>query len=149
MKGEVAGSAGIAEKRARSPFLVTLPWATLRPPERGREYVVLVSVLRLTSFRTVPAFFSYSNRIQGQLKRSPGLIGFSLNAHLLRKMFWTLSVWESPEAIADFVNESPHREIMAALKGKIRDPRFIQWRISGFQCPPTWAHAFQMAEEKL
>ncbi len=136
----------MAEARASvSPFLLTLPWATIRRPESGHEYVALVSVLSLNSFRTVPAFFSYSSQIQTQLKRAPGLIGFSLNAHLFRKMFWTLSVWESPEAIAAFVNESPHKEIMAALRGRIRNPRFIQWRISGTQCPPSWQHAFKRA----
>jgi heme-degrading monooxygenase HmoA len=120
------------------------PWATIRKPEPGREYVALFSELYLLSFRTVPAFFSYSGKIQGQLKRSPGLIGFSLNAEVLRKAFWTLSVWESAEAIAEFVHENPHKGIMAALRGKIRNPRFIQWKISSIQCPPTWNHAFRV-----
>jgi hypothetical protein len=110
--------------------MLILPWAAIRQPEPGREYVALLSELHLDGFRTMPAFFSYSNKIQGQLKRSPGLIGFSLNAHVFRKMFWTLSVWESAEAIAEFVHEKPHKDVMAALQGKFRNARFIQWRIS-------------------
>jgi heme-degrading monooxygenase HmoA len=128
---------------------VILPWATLRRAEPGREYVALLSELYLDSVRTMPAFFSYSGKIQAQLKRSPGLIGFSLNAHVFRKKFWTLSVWESDEAIALFVHEKPHKDVMAALQGKLRNARFIRWRISGFQCPPSWAHAFRMREEGL
>jgi heme-degrading monooxygenase HmoA len=132
-----------------SPFMLILPWANLRRPEPGREYVALLSELYLDSFRTMPAFFSYSGKIQTQLKRSPGLIGFSLNAHLFRKKFWTLSVWESDEAIALFVHERPHKDVMEAMRGRFRNARFIRWRISGFQCPPSWAHAFRMREEGL
>jgi heme-degrading monooxygenase HmoA len=132
-----------------SPLMLIRPWATIRRPEPGREYVAMLSELYLESFRMMPAFFSYSGKIQAQLKRSPGLIGFSLNAHVFRKKFWTLSVWESAEAIALFVHEKPHKEVMEALQGKFRNARFIQWRISGFQYPPSWNHAFRMREEGL
>lgn len=140
----------MAEARGSvSPFMLILPWSTIREPEPGREYVAMLSELYLDSFRTMPAFFSYSGKIQAQLKRSPGLIGFSLNTHVFRKKFWTLSVWESAEAIALFVHEKPHKDIMEALQGTFRNARFIQWRISGFQCPPSWAHAFRRREEGL
>ncbi len=136
-------------QRSVSPLMLILPWTTVRKPEPGREYVALLSELRLNGFRTVPAFFSYSNKVQGQLKRTPGVIGFSMNAHVFQKMFWTLSVWESAEALAEFVHEKPHKDVMEALQGKFRDPRFIQWKISSLQCPPSWNHAFRVREEGL
>ncbi len=115
----------------------------IQQPVPTREYVALLSELPLESFRALPAFLSYAWQIDAQLKRTPGLIGYSMKARLLRKMFWTLSVWESAAALKAFVEERPHEEVMEALRGKMRRTRFVQWRIAGFQCPPTWEHAFK------
>ena len=122
------------------------PWKTVQKPVPTREYVALLSELPLETFRALPAFLSYAREIDAHLKRAPGLIGYSMKARLLRKMFWTLSVWESTAALKAFVDERPHDEAMAALQGKMGRTRFIQWRIADFQCPPTWEHAFKREE---
>jgi len=122
------------------------PWKTVQQPVPTREYVALLSQLPLESFRALPAFLSYTREIEGQLKRAPGLIGYSMKARLLRKVFWTLSVWESVAALKAFVDEPPHGDVMAALRGKMGRTRFVQWRIAGFQCPPSWEHALKREE---
>jgi len=122
------------------------PWKTIQRPVPTREYVALLSELPLESFRALPAFLSYAREIDAQLKRASGLIGYSMKARLLRKLFWTLSVWESSAALDAFVRQAPHDDAMAALREKMGKTRFVQWRIAGFQCPPTWEHAFKREE---
>ena len=95
------------------------PWVTFRQPDPGREYLVLLSELPLLRFRDLGAFVLYSGRIQGQLKGTPGVLGYSLLAHIHKKQFWTLSVWESESALQDFVVSPPHLHVMRSLRGKM------------------------------
>jgi len=118
----------------------------IQQPVPTREYVALLTELPLQSFRALPACFSCTREIEGKLKRAPGLIGYSMKVRLLRKIFWTLSIWENGAALKAFVDEAPHGDVMAALRGKMGRTRFMQWRIAGFQCPPTWEHAFKREE---
>ena len=114
------------------------PWVTYRQPEANREYLALLSELPLKRFRTLPVFLVYTWRIQAQLRRSPGLVGYSLFARLLRKKFWTLSVWESDAALREFVTRMPHSGVMTALQARMAETRFVRWNIRGSEYPPRW-----------
>src|SRR5688572_6850434 len=70
------------------------PWVTFRQPGPEREYLVLLTALPLKHLRDLGAFLLYTWRILGQLRQTPGLLGYSLLAHILQRQFWTLSVWE-------------------------------------------------------
>ena len=69
----------------------------------------------------MPRFFYYTGRIQSQLKSAPGLIGYSLVAHVLAKRFWTLSVWEDETALERFVRQKPHQQAMITLRRYMGD----------------------------
>jgi hypothetical protein len=117
------------------------PWVTFRQPDPDREYLVLLSELPLRRFRDLGAFLLYTWRIQGQLRRSPGLLGYSLLAHILQRRFWTLSVWEGDAALQQFVVEHPHGQVMQALRDKMGQTRFVRWSIRGSEFPPQWPEA--------
>src|SRR5262249_21740589 len=108
-----------------------------------REYSVLLTELPLNRFRDLGVFLLYSLRIQGQLKRTAGLVGYSFAARIRERRFWTLSVWQNESALRQFVAEIPHRNIMAALQGKIGQTRFIPWKVRGSDYPPSWREAFE------
>jgi hypothetical protein len=63
------------------------PWVTLRRLDPDREYLVLLSELPLKRFRDLGAFLLYTWRIQAQLRHTPGLLGYSLLAHILERQF--------------------------------------------------------------
>jgi hypothetical protein len=117
------------------------PWVTFRRPERDREYLVLLSELPLRRFRDLGAFLVYTWRIQGQLKRTPGVLGYSLLARLLARQFWTLSVWDGEAALQEFVFAAPHGHLMRALEGKMGQTHFVRWPIRGSELPPGWQDA--------
>jgi Domain of unknown function (DUF3291) len=114
------------------------PWKSFAPVEQGREYLVLLSYLPLKSFSKLPLFMRFTMQIQKQLKKSPGAIGYSLRAKLLSRNFWTLSVWESSQALRDFVVKVPHGEVMKTLTPHMGKTKFTQWKILGSGVPPTW-----------
>lgn len=84
----------------------TKPWVTFHRPDPDRDYLVLLTQLPLKRFRDLGAFLHYTWRIQRQLRRTPGLLGYSLLARILKRQFWTLSVWEGEAALHQFVVEN-------------------------------------------
>jgi hypothetical protein len=120
----------------------TKPWVTFHQPDPHREYLVLLSELPLKRFRDLGRFVLYSWRIQGQLPRTPGLLGYSLRAYILERQFWTLSVWEGEAALHEFVIASPHHQVMRALQGKMGETRFVRWHLRGAELPTQWEDAF-------
>ncbi len=72
----------------------------------------MVSFLPLEEFRAIPKFVRYTRQIQRQLAGSEGLIGYSMDANVVGKEFWTSSVWEDAQALRRFVHRTPHDEIM-------------------------------------
>jgi hypothetical protein len=117
------------------------PWVTFRRPDPEREYLVLLSALPLKRFRDLGVFLLYTWRIQGQLRRTPGLLGYSLLARILQRQFWTLSVWEGETALQQFVAAYPHGQVMRALQEKMGQTHFVRWTMRGSEFPPRWPEA--------
>jgi hypothetical protein len=113
----------------------TTPWVSLRQPELDREYLALLTELPLRRFRHLGAFLRYTWRIQGQLRRTPGVLGYALRARIFAGQFWTLSVWDGDAALHQFVVADAHAHVMAALQGKMGQTRFVRWRVSGAVYP--------------
>ena len=79
--------------------------------------------------------------IRKQLRTAQGLIGYTLWAKPLSKRYWTLSVWESEEALHSFMVDSPHVEVMKDLGPRMEPTKFVQWQARGLTEPPTWDEA--------
>ena len=47
-----------------------LPWTTISPPDRAREYVVMASRLPLARYRDMPGFLRAAMLIRAQLART-------------------------------------------------------------------------------
>ena len=120
----------------------TKPWVTFHRPEPAQEYLVLLTELPLKRWRDLGAFLLYTWRIQGQLRRTPGLLGYALRAHIRTRQFWTLSAWEGEAALHQFVVEQPHGHVMMALRGKMAQTHFVRWSMRGTAFPPLWQDAF-------
>ena len=119
----------------------TLPWKSFAAPERDREYTAMVSYLPLNKFRALPKFLRYTRQIQRQLAASEGLVGYSMDAKVFGKEFWTLSVWEDAEALRRFVHRDPHDETMTDLLPDMGRTAFVRWRAKGSTVPPDWSAA--------
>ena len=114
------------------------PWKHFAEAKADQEYLVQLTYLPLKRYRMLFRFLRYSAAIQKQLANADGLLGFSLMAHPVSREFWTLSVWTSRDALMRFTGNMPHGHVMQALSGRMRPTVFIDWRINGSQCPPSW-----------
>jgi hypothetical protein len=125
-----------------------LPWKTFAAHEADREYPALLSRLPLDTFGAMPKFFRYVFGIRRQLARSEGLIGYSLDANLPDKEFWTLSVWENRESLWRFVQRMPHSRAMTDLAPNMGRTEFFHFEVDGASVPPPWEEARRRMRER-
>ncbi len=118
-----------------------LPWRTFRRPDPQREYLALMSYLPLSSFLSFPLFVWYALRVTRQLRRTPGLIAYSLEAKLLSREFWTLSAWESEELLQSFVKRFPHTAAMHWMAPRMGETFFTRYAVTGADLPLSWLEA--------
>lgn len=115
-----------------------LPWVVGRTPDPSTEYTAMASRLPLLRFRALPGFLRDTLRIRRQLATAPGLVGYGLKADVLRKTFWTFSVWEDQASIQAFARSDPHRRITARLAPHMGQTRFRTFTLRGDRLPMTW-----------
>ena len=115
-----------------------LPWKSFATPESGRGYHAILSYLPLNKWRAIPKFIRYTFRIRDQLAGSEGLIGYSLDANVPRREFWTLSVWEDEESLWRFVQRTPHGRVMTDLLPDMGQTSFFPFKVDGSSIPPDW-----------
>jgi hypothetical protein len=118
-----------------------IPWKAAQAPAAGARYLALISYLPLVHYRALPKFFRFTRETLVQLRNTPGLMGFSLDARPLTKEFWTLSAWRDQQSLADFVGKVPHSEIMKALAPHMGKSQFAQWSVEAHELPLDWNSA--------
>ncbi|HEY5837060.1 DUF3291 domain-containing protein [Streptomyces sp.] len=119
----------------------TLPWTTPNPGTPGTQALVMASRLEVRSLKDVPRFFVKSLSAWNQVRKAPGALGASLIAQPLKRTFWTLSAWESKDALYVFAGTEPHRGIMNGLRPTMRDSTFTFWEVPVEQLPVAWDDA--------
>ncbi len=125
-----------------------LPWKGFGQPAADAEYLVMLTHLPVRGLRGLLPFLNYVRLIRKQLEAGPaGLVGYSLLAQPLRSNYWTLSAWEGPAALGQFIRESPHRDAMAELPKVLSDFRTWRWRCAGRDLPPRWDDALARSSE--
>ncbi|MFG2592540.1 DUF3291 domain-containing protein [Streptomyces sp. NPDC048438] len=126
----------------------TLPWVTPQPPPSEGTTVVMASRFEVRSLLDVPRFFLKSMVAWKQVRSAPGAFGASLVAQPAKRVFFTLSAWESRDALYAFARTEPHRGIMTALKPTMRSSTFTFWEAPVGQLPITWDEAKRRIEEQ-
>ncbi len=116
-----------------------LPWVTRQPIEPDRPYVVMSSKLPLKRSRSIPGFLRDTLTIRRQLRSAAGLVGYSLDANLAHRTFWTFSVWTDQGSLDTFAATEPHRRIIGRLRPLMAPTRFSTTTMSGADIPTTWA----------
>jgi quinol monooxygenase YgiN len=115
-----------------------LPWTSRQPIDAERTYVVMASKLPLRRMRAVPGFLRDTLAIRRQLASTNGLVGYALDAEVVRRTFWTFSVWTDEEHLQAFATSDPHRRIIARLRPLMAETRFSTKTMTGSAIPSTW-----------
>ncbi len=114
-----------------------MPW-TSGPYHEDRPLHVLTSSLPLNHYRDVPRFLRWALKIRTQLRADPGCAGFTLDAHLLSKTFWTLSAWQDRGAMERFVHTGAHAAMLADMAGRVGPSRFVDSTAARSDLPLDW-----------
>ena len=95
--------------------------------------------LKLASWLTLPAFLMASQAVTRQAKASPG---FRAGRTLLDKglVFWTLTLWDSPEAMRAYRDNDRHGAVMPKLIDWCCEASVAQWEADAL---PSWSDAHQ------
>jgi hypothetical protein len=125
-----------------------LPWVHVGEVDADASCTVMASRLPLRSYRRIPSFIRATLRIRGQLAAAEGLVGYSLDAHVLSKTFWTLSAWRDQEALERFARGEPHRSVMAAIRPHMNPTTFVAWTTTGSDLPVKWETAREKVSRK-
>ena len=120
-----------------------LPWKSVNTPPPAGEFVVMASRFELRRYRDLPRFVRLTWKITRQLRRTPALVGYSLDAQPLRRTFWTLSTWESGSELGRFNRTAPHSVAAGQLRERMKEATFVTWSVAADDPTPTWAEARQ------
>ncbi|MFI6344262.1 DUF3291 domain-containing protein [Streptomyces sp. NPDC050560] len=126
----------------------TLPWVRPNPATPDTSAYVMASRLEVRSRRDVPRFFRQSLTAWGQVRKAPGALGASLEAQLFKGVFFTLSAWESRDALYTYARTEPHKSIMTGLRSTMRGSTFTFWEVPVDRLPISWEDAKRRIDEK-
>jgi hypothetical protein len=103
--------------------------------------VASVTRLRVRSVRYLPAFLWKTFLAQRQVVRAPGFLGgrLLLDAH---RTFWTLTTWQSEQAMKAFRGSRPHSKIMPRLVTWCDEASYAHWAPTDASVP-TWQEAYE------
>jgi hypothetical protein len=115
-----------------------LPWINVATADQDVDVTIIASKLPLRSHRHIPRFLWHTWLIHRELTRSAGLVGYSLDARLVAKTFWTVSAWTSRPDLGGFDRSSPHRAAKDAIRSAMRPSTFVMWSCRAGSLPITW-----------
>ncbi|MEV0170808.1 DUF3291 domain-containing protein [Streptomyces sp. NPDC050803] len=119
----------------------TLPWTVPNTPPSGTEVHVFASRFETRTLGGALRFLLGTPGIWRQVSRAPGAYGATLKAQPLRRTFWTLSAWESPEALRAFARSGTHAPTSRGLAPQMRDAKFVTWTAKSDELPLDWTEA--------
>lgn len=123
-----------------------LRWKASAEVEPDYDCIVFATFLPLSSHRHLPSMLRHTWAITRQLGGSDDLVGYSLEAHLLAKEFWTVSAWRERSALAAFAHSEPHATAMSAIRPYMQTPTFVSWTCPGRALPIAWSEVRERVE---
>ncbi|MDQ0405725.1 DUF3291 domain-containing protein [Streptomyces sp. NPDC000349] len=121
----------------------TLPWTVPNPPPQATEVHVFASRFETRTLWGALKFLARTPGVWRQVRGARGAYGASLKAEPFKRTFWTLSAWESPEALKDFARSGTHAPASRGLSAQMRDAKFASWPASSDELPVSWAEVRQ------
>jgi hypothetical protein len=125
-----------------------LPWASRTAAGADDECVIMALRLPLAHYRHVPGFLAATMAIRHQLAGADGLVGYSLDARLLSRTFWTVSAWQNRDALDAFSHANPHSARVSAIRPHMRPTTFTFWTCRGSELPVDWTEVRRRIAEE-
>lgn len=121
----------------------TLPWTAPKTPPTRAEAIVFASRFETRTLWGALRFLLRTPKVWRQVSRAAGGYGATLKAAPLKRTFWTLSAWESAEALKAFAASAPHGPVAAGLRTHMRSFVHRTWRTTTDELPVDWEDAMR------
>jgi hypothetical protein len=96
------------------------------------ELLCIATFLPVRRWIDIIPFLQMSHRVERQLKESPGLVRYGLRTDILRKQFWTTSVWKDRNSMSAFVSAHSHATAVRKFQQWAGEgAAFVEWN-SGY-----------------
>ena len=125
-----------------------LPWSPGPAAAKPGPQSVMASRFALKRHRDVVAFLRAAIRLRKLATTAPGNIGLGLRANPLTKTFWTLSSWESGDALRAYAATATHRAVVSRFKQASASADFVFWDVADPTARPTWREATARLAER-
>ena len=110
---------------------------------------ISITRLELRCLRFLPSFFLHTSRSQKQLVAAAGYLGGGTMFESIRA-FWTMTAWESADAMRAFRNAGAHMAAMRRLIDICCAAAYAHWEQPTADLPaPEEVHRRMLAEGKL
>ncbi len=107
---------------------------------------VSLTRLRIRSIRFMPFFAVYAFRSLRQVSRAPGFqVGAVLNDR--ERTFWTMTVWDTPENMRQFMTSGAHKKAMPHLLNWCDEASVAHWEQEDVVMP-SWTDAAKRLREQ-
>jgi len=113
--------------------------------DAGDMVFVSLTRLRLRSVRFLPLFAWYALRSQRQVQRSRGFLGGALLPDR-EWTFWTMTAWESQEAMRAYMTSGDHKKAMPHLLDWCDEASVAHWE-QETAALPAWEEADRRMRE--
>ena len=100
-----------------------------------------VTRLRVRSLKFLPVFIWRTFLTQRQVVRAPGFSGGRVLVDVHRT-FWTLSLWESEQAMKAFRGSGSHAAVMPHLVRWCDEASYAHWNPVSVEVP-TWLESYE------
>jgi hypothetical protein len=113
----------------------------VNPPKTGVEFLSIATFLPVKRWVNVLPFLRMSSRVSAQLRETE-VVRFGLKTNIPKKQFWTLSIWQSREAMRTFIGAEPHATAMKKFAQWAGDAAaFVEW--SNTEGSINWEEAME------
>lgn len=136
------GGACVTDRPRKTKIEGGTSWRWYSEPDADRDHLALATYLQLASAWSLPRFEWHTLMVMRQLRRTPGLIGYSFRGDFPTR-FWTLSAWVNGKALGDFVRDAEHNTAVRVTSPMMEKFEAKRWKVPADAIPLVWDEALQ------
>jgi hypothetical protein len=129
-------------------IVVEIKWASISEVDLKRDYLVYAGYAERKSLWSYFSYLMKAGKVQNQLKKAKGFIGFTARLEFFSKKVVQLAVFEDTAALKEFAHAGQHAHCMETTKSSMKWLKQATWNISGSAIPPKMDDAINRIQSK-
>jgi hypothetical protein len=128
--------------------VVEIKWKSLSEIDLKGDYLVYAGYAERKSPWSYFSYLMKARKVENQLKKTKGFIGFTARLEFFTKKVVQLAVFENSSALKEFAHTGQHALCMETTKSSMKWLKQATWNISGSAIPPRIDDAINRTQNK-